>query len=122
MQRITVPGGWVEFREPEETPERLRRKVLLLSSNTGALQERLASNEDVAISDVEFFTAFNDAVALCLITQWSFANPLTTDGLQDLPGNVYDEIIKHVQPLTPRLMPNFGVDPSPKAPTENFSA
>lgn len=123
MQRITVPGGWVEFREPEETPERLRRKVLLLSSNTAGLQDRLTQNDDnLGANDVEFFTMFNDAVALCLITQWSFPHPLTTDGLQDLPGNVYDEIIKYVQPLTPRLMPNFGVDPSPKAPTENYSA
>ena len=124
MNRQTVQGGWIEYREPEAVPERLRREVTRLSTR-GA---RFATLGDVDPSEMSeqdmegmtsFMSEFNDAIAICLISQWSFDIPVTKDGLLDLPASIYDEIIRHCTPLVSRLMPSFGVDPNPKVPTEN---
>lgn len=117
MQRVTVTGGWVEYREPEDVPERLRRRVTMLASQAPAQAANQESN--LTESDMEFFMAFNDAVALCLVVAWSWDEPVSLDGLQNLPGRVYDEIVKYTQGLMDRLLPSFAVDPNPKALTEN---
>jgi hypothetical protein len=35
--------------------------------------------------------------------------------LHELPGSAYDKIVAHGQSLVSRLLPNFSVDPDPKA-------
>jgi hypothetical protein len=123
MNRQSLQGGWVEYREPENVPERLRREVTKLSTK-GAKFSTLAEtdpaemNEDELESMTDFMSAFNDSVALALVSAWSFDAPVTKDGLLDLPASAYDEIVKHCTPLVSRLMPNFGVDTDPKAPTD----
>lgn len=112
MQRITVQGGWVEFREPEDVPERLRRKVITMApsaSRVVSVKDGEPVVEDLDQNGMDFLFGFNDAIALCLITAWAWPQPVSLEGLQDLPGNVYDEIIRYCQPLVARLMPNFGV-------------
>jgi hypothetical protein len=120
MQRVTVNGGWIDYREPEDTPERLRRRVTMLASQAPAVAARVG-NDSASIdeTDMSFLLGFNDAVAMCLIMGWSWEQPVTIDGLQDLPGRVYDEIVQHCQTLIPRLLPSFAVDVDPKAPTES---
>ena len=132
MNRLTVPGGWVEFREPEEVPEGRRREVMKLSSRGASFSEFLGEDDafqldkmsdDERDSAMEFMTAFNDAVAFALINAWSFEFPVSKDNLLNLPGVVYDAIVKHCSPLAKRLMPSFGADGAmdPKAHTEHFS-
>lgn len=119
MQRVTVHNGWVDYREPEDTPERLRRRVTMLASQAPAVAARVNGDSETSINeaDMGFLLGFNDAVAMCLVMGWSWEQPVSVDGLQDLPGRVYDEIIKHCQDLVPRLLPSFAVDVDPKAPT-----
>jgi len=130
MNRLTVPGGWIEFREPEEVPEGRRREVLKLS-NKGANFTKFydadgevdtdAMSEEERDAVTEFMTEYNDAVAYALINAWSFDLPVAKANLLELPGAVYDLIVAHCSPLARRLMPNFGVDGAadPKAPTES---
>lgn len=120
MKRLTVPGGWVDVREPEDVPERLRRRVTLLSSTAANMAERLADTPEAAqASDVEFVLNFNDAIVLCLVMGWSWDYPVTSDGLLDLPGPAYDAIVQHAQTQVGRLVPSFAIDPDPKATTAN---
>lgn len=123
MQRVSLPGGWVDFREPEDVPERLRRRVTTMAARAASLAQQVQkmSDEEVAVQgdDLEFLLEFNDAVAICLVMGWSWDNPVNTEGLIDLPAAAYDVIVKHGQTNVARLLPNFSVDPDPKALTEN---
>jgi hypothetical protein len=125
--RIDITGGWIEYRDPEDVPERLRRKVVNMSGTATKLAGRLmnldledpSSFEGVEITadDMEFLSSFNDAVAMCLVVAWSFDQPVTEEGLVELPKSVYDRIVGYCRDKVPALMPSFGVDPDPKAPT-----
>lgn len=130
MNRLTVPGGWIEFREPEEVAEKYRRNVMKLSQR-GARYSKYAlpdgSFDTEAMTEEEsgdligFMSDFNDAVAVALINAWSFDFPVTAENLLELPGAVYDLIVKHCSPLASRLLPTFSADDAddPKATTAN---
>ena len=125
--RVNVTGGWVELREPEEVPERLRRPIVNITMSGIPLQAKLDSlleNPEQADSNdlaqfMAFSTEFGDKAALAFIKEWSFPDPITSESIQDLPSKVFDEIQAAISPLANRLLPNFGVDVDPKAPTDN---
>lgn len=126
MKRENVTGGWVDYREPEDTPERLRRRVTTMAGKAAAIAQRMGGDSlpegqvvEIATDDMQFLLEFNDAVAMCLVMGWSFDCPVTSDGLLDVPAAAYDEIIRHGQALVVRLLPNFAIDPDPKVPTAN---
>lgn len=108
--RVDVPsGGWVEFRDPKVVTERLRRPV-----------KQAAAGFREGMPDEQAIVAFDetlDLACVALIESWSFG-AVTVDGLLDLQGPDVDAIHKHVEPLLPALMPNFGdlSDMDPKAP------
>jgi hypothetical protein len=115
--RVEVYSGWIQLREPELVPERLRRPVFEKSVSGVSFVD----NEDATINEdtMKFFSEFNDLVAIAMISEWSFEAPLTIDGMLDLPSKSYDEIRTAVSPFVTKLIPSFGVDPDPKATTEN---
>ena len=132
MERIdiTTPSGapeWVELRDPAEVPERLRRRVLAKGPKGAELFVRIGEldgDENAAAmalseDDLLFMREFDDTVALCFIAAWSFPHPVDADGLGELPGPVYDQIVTRTRPLVPELMPSFTVDGAmdPKAAT-----
>ena len=121
MKRENINGGWVDFREPEDVPERLRRKVTTMSSRAAKIAGKFEADEptDVEEAELQFLLEFNDAVSICLVMGWSFDAPVTVEGLLELPASAYDFIVRHGQANIARLLPNFQVDPDPKAPTEN---
>lgn len=123
MKRVSLPGGWVDFREPEDVPEKLRRRVVTKAAGAKGFSDRIGAMNAETVSmtedDMGFMLSFNDAVAVCLIMGWSWEYPVSEDGLQELPASAYDAIVRHSQTMVSRLMPNFSVDPDPKALTEN---
>lgn len=113
MQRLNVPGGWIDVREPEAVPERLRRNVVMLAT---AGQGLTTDGESFSPDDMAFVNQFNDAVAICLVAQWSWTDvPVSIEGLLELPIRAYEAIVQHGQKQVAALMPNFSVDPDPKA-------
>jgi hypothetical protein len=117
MQRINVSGGWIDLRDPKDVPEKLRRPVI---EKSVSLQEVVGKEEnDLTSGDLSNLFGLNDLIAVALVAGWSFAHPITLDGLLELSGSAYDDILKAVAPKTIELMPNFGVDPDPKVPIEN---
>ena len=111
MARQDVFNGWVELRDPDLVPEKLRRPLLEFAA-TGA-----SFNTDEATPEaIKFFSEFNDLLAVAVIEAWSFGD-VTLDGLLELPKRTYDEIRGLVAPLFTRLMPSFETDPDPKVIT-----
>lgn len=126
MSRIDVPNGWVELREPEAVPERLRRPVVqaitAMASDSAAVQAIQAADtpEDAAEhvpALMGAMSAMQDAAIVALVSAWSFGDTVTLDALLDLPGGTYDAISTLCMPLMEKMLPDFGPDPDPKATT-----
>lgn len=116
--RVEVYSGWVQLRDPELVPERLRRPVFEKSVTGASLVEGDGTNVDE--NTMKFFSEFNDLVAIAMISEWSFDAPVSAEGMLDLPSKTYDEIRKVVSPFIAKLIPDFGVDPDPKATIGNL--
>jgi len=117
--RIDVYNGWIELRDPDLVPERLRRPVFESSIKGQSLAQE--ADNGLTEQSVQFFSEFNDLVAIALIGSWSFGDTVTIDGLLDLPSKSYDDIRKATSPYLTKLIPDFGVDVDPKAITEQSS-
>ena len=119
MQRIDVPNGWVDFRDPELVPERLRRPVMHIAPKAFAIMAGVVELDDDdidaagdAMSEANFavLDRFSDNLILCMVTGWSFDLPVTAEGLAELPHTVYKAISEEAKKLIPVLFPSFGVD------------
>lgn len=118
MSRVDVAGGWVELRDPKTVSERLRRPVMAKASQLASVVSEVSKGEARIEGDsLTGMYEFNDLVAVALISEWSFEQPLTVDGMLDLPSATYDEIQKIVAPMFNQLMPSFEADPDPASPT-----
>lgn len=115
--RQEVYSGWVELREPNLVPERLRRPVFEKSI---AGQSLVDEGKDLDEATLKFFSEFNDVLAVAMISAWSFDGPVSLEGLMDLPSRSYDDIRKLVTPYVSDLIPDFGLDADdPKVITES---
>ena len=114
--RVEVFSGWLELREPKLVPERLRRPVF--EKSVGG-QDFIDDSVEVNEQAMKFFSDFNDLLAIAMIKEWSFESAISLEGLLDLPSRTYDDIRKVVTPFVSELIPDFGVDPDPKAIIEN---
>jgi hypothetical protein len=117
--RKDVFNGWIELRDPKSVPERLRRPVFQKSIEGASLDFESVDADSKAM---EFFSEFNDLLAVALISEWSFDAPITTDGLLDLPSKTYDDVRAICAPFLDELIPDFGVDIDPKVDTDNLNA
>ena len=116
MEHVTLKaGGTVDLRDVADIPERLRRPqrriqmmlaanpafsdVVKKASRTGvAAVDEFSEDQAVAMvsemgaDSFELLDQLNDTAILSRVMGWSFDVPVTADGLQDLPGAVYDEL------------------------------
>lgn len=119
--RHDLPGGqWAEFRDPADVPERLRRPITRLGPKAAQLVK--ADGAEISAEDIDLMYAMNDAVVLALATAWSFAEPITAEGLGNLPGPAYDALLKLAAPSVEALLPDFGPNPAPESPTVPLAA
>lgn len=126
MNKHEVAGGWVVLRDPKAVPERLRRPILL-KGNSIAKQSAAIADGSVEAANIDEETlsgmfAFNDLLAVALISEWSFPDAITVEGLGNLPGKTYDEIQRVVAPLVTAVMPDFEPSPEEDSPTEPSDA
>lgn len=114
--RVEVFNGWIELRDPDLVPERLRRPVFEKSIKASQLAADIETDPTV----LSFFSELNDVLAVALIESWSFGDSITETSLQDLPARTYDDVRKAVSPFVSRMIPDFGDDvENPKATTDS---
>lgn len=139
IRHVLSDNGWVELRETHEVTERLRRPVKTLSASllknkgfvtavsTAEAQDLAAlaeipddKQEEIVgqlADSMGVLADLQDAVAIARIAAWSYGDVVSVDGLLDLPGTVYDEIMKLCAAGTKDLMPDFGPSQDPDSPT-----
>jgi hypothetical protein len=116
--KLEIGENWVRLREPENVPEKLRRRVVTRSLAAKGIIDNLNGEVGITETEAEFISEFNDILILALVKEWSYEHPITSEGLLELGGRDYDAIFRECNGLLGRLMPNFEVDPDPKATTE----
>jgi hypothetical protein len=121
MPNIDVPNGWIELRDPKLVSERLRRPIMAKASQLSASSNKAAEGE-VDADSLNGMFEFNDLLAVALVKAWSFEEPITVDGMLDLPTASYDAIQKIVAPLLSELLPSFEASPEADSPTDPSDA
>lgn len=132
MSRHDVHGGWVELREPEDVPQRLRRKVISAigsiaadSSTVAALQASATPEEMVASvggNSFDTFLGLQDVAILALVSAWSFGPQVDAATFDEIGGRAVDDMATLCMPLLDRMMPTFAPDPDPKATSASLVA
>jgi hypothetical protein len=122
----TVPGGWIELRDPDDLTERQSRTVraAFAKVSTG-LREAMfttdtGTNTAAAVTDgdIEQLAHINDLVTVAMVTAWSFPDPISCETLEAMKVRTYDEIQKLTAPFVGAFtLLNFEPDPSPDSPT-----
>jgi hypothetical protein len=67
--------------------------------------------------DFDAMKAMEAATVLAFTRSWVFSQPLTPEGLTDLPKPVYDALVAAVEPLAKQLRPDFTESTDPNSPT-----
>lgn len=112
--------GWVVLRDPKTISERMRRPIIAKATAMRVVANKVTNaDDDDTFSEDEFLSlyAFNDLVAVAVISEWSWDFPVSLDGLLDLPAGDYDAVLKITAPLVSDLMPSFEPDPDADSPT-----
>lgn len=110
--RHEVSFGWVELRDPRMVKDRERKALLKFAA--GMKQDQVEEIGQALFQVHDFENLF----AVTFIDAWSFDEPVTVDGIGDLPWVTRNEITELIAPMWKELFPNFAPDPSEDSPTE----
>lgn len=120
MTHILLPDdAWADLADPRKVTERTRKPVmramaaLLAYRNTAAVDPAAVT---VTPEEMDLVTGLTEAVMVAMVTGWSFPAEISLDGLQDLPGDAYDQLRSAAGASTAALLPDFTVGPDPKVP------
>jgi hypothetical protein len=120
-EKREVTFGWVVLRDPRTVKDRERKAILTAAADLGdddldamvgrSRGERMSQGHD-----------WENVFAATLIQEWSFAEPITPEGLAELSWVTRNDITELVAPLWGELFPKFEPDPAPDSPTEPSGA
>lgn len=127
MNKISLPGGaWAVLRDPKQVSERLRRPVTRLAAglNASGVLKGIEGEDGtgLTVEALDGMSDLNDAICLALVESWSFEQPVTADGLLDLPGAVYDSLREQASKFTTALLPDFSPTAEEESPTAPSNA
>ncbi|MFC0438754.1 hypothetical protein [Kutzneria buriramensis] len=146
MSKTTVDlgkHGTATLRDPEDVPEKLRRRVQRANLASQIFVEELRTRGDIPadidLSDVdeqttrtigrivmtehpEYMEQQQDAVILALVEDWPFEYPKTAEGLAEIPGTAYDKLLAACKALEPLLSPNLTAPTPPEAGNTPFDS
>ena len=79
MNKVEVTNGWIILRDPKQVPERLRRPLVTRSPKAyKMIQDGI---DDLEVAELEFFSEYNDLLAIALVAEWSFAPQVNLEEL-----------------------------------------
>lgn len=138
--RVQLPGGWADLRPVSDITERMRRPIKRLSTRLtsypgfmeavaqgNAAGGELTSEQQLAIAAsmgeaFDVLEELQDALVVAVTRGWSWQQPVSADGVLDLPGPALDALRQAVSPWQTAMNPSFEPDPAPTSPTGPSSA
>lgn len=120
-EKKEVTFGWIVLRDPRTVKDRERKAILATAADLGdkdldAMMQR--SRGERITQGLDFENLF----AATMIQEWSFEEPITSEGLAELSWVTRNDITELVAPLWGELFPSFAPDPAPDSPTVPFDA
>lgn len=117
---VEVHGGWIRMKDPETVPERDHRLIDQEWQDLSIADRRLMRAPDPPKGSAEpkpmdllskegAATLFrmNDIGAVIVIDAWSFAAPITPDGLASLPRKTYQAIQEATSKPVAAMVPDY---------------
>ncbi len=135
MSRLDLPDGeWAELASPRKVSDRRRRAFLSAMSDSSAATADLPqivnpraeeAGQPATIADPERMTGAQtelqfhafDLLILCFVKSWSMPEPVTLETVEDLDTGSKDVLLTKCLSFMAELMPDYGPDVDPKAPT-----
>lgn len=146
ITRHELPGGgWADLRDQADVTERLRRPVRAIQmklardpafkdvvadaskknvTSMGDIDESEALSMATAMGDesLGLMDELNDRLVIARVAGWSYEGEVTLDGLQDLPGPVYDKLRELCAEGALQQGPDFSPTTEADSPTEPSTA
>lgn len=128
---VVIPGGSAVLRDPGEMTERQRRAVrgplLAVAADLtgGEIPADGHAPETVHLTPGVGGLIFQirDAAIVAALISWTLELPLPTlESVQDLPGDVYDALVKETEGVFTGLGVDFSPSPDPESPTRQPSS
>lgn len=117
--RVDLPDGWAELRDPRKVTVGQRRpaedaQIDLIDAARPDQIEAIKRGDEEALfrigapgSLIRAMRKLNELLVVALVDSWSFGAPVSIDGLLDLPGPSYEELLTQAAPLARELMPDM---------------
>lgn len=140
--KVLPSGKSVTLRHPDDVSERLRRpirqamlrvrgEIMEAGRNAASAWQNATTPEEKKAAETtmmalpsqmtederEADALGTDLGIVALVEGWEYEQPISVEGLLDLPGRDYDALRKLVQPLVNDLFVDASPDPNPGAPT-----
>lgn len=142
--RVDLPkDNHAILRDPEDVPERLRRRireairpvsaeVLLRQQEVARMDDdpkaddgtigpkaraMLAIQHAMTNEEADAYQGAADHTIVALVESWSYPQDITIEGVLDLPGRALDILRGAVNPLAAKLYLDTSPSPNPTAPT-----
>jgi hypothetical protein len=114
--KIDVTFGWVTLRDPRTVKDRERKAILAAAMDLSDedLQTMLDRSKGASMAEAH---DFENVFVSTMVGEWSFDEPVSSEGLAELPWVTRNEITELVAPKFRELFPSFEPDPEPDSPT-----
>lgn len=129
MPTVQLPDGHAELRDPSEVTEAGSRGIdrASLQIPPGRRQAFADLEKDpdkekklagmFTAEDFDAMKAMEAATVLAFVRSWVYSQPLTPEGLAELPKPTYDALVAAVEPLAKQLRPDLSESTDPDSPT-----
>jgi hypothetical protein len=134
IMRVELPDGWAELRDPRKVTVGQRRpaedaQIDLIDAARPDQIEAIKRGDEEALfrigapgSLIRAMRKLNELLVIALVESWSFEAPVSLDGLMDLPGPSYEELMTQAAPLARELMPDMTPEAAETADGEKISS
>jgi hypothetical protein len=136
MNRVTLPNGYADLRDPADVRERQRRPLKRIQAQLAARPafaqavtaaqrqgkgKALSADAQLKIAAgmgdaFDLLEDLNDYLVVALVAGWSYGDDVSLEAVQDIPGRDLDALREACAPFLAAIMPDFEATPEADSP------
>jgi hypothetical protein len=122
MSRIELPDGqWAELLDPKKVNERKRRAYISAMSEYQKSKAGIADASGFGAEQQDLLDKAFDLLIVCLVSSWSFEQPVGVEALADFGTDVFDPLKSACLKVAKDVLPDYSPSPDPTAGGEKSS-
>lgn len=118
MRVELADGAWAELLDPKKVTEKKRRRYIAAMSEYHHSRGTLTDPRQLGAEQQELLDTAFDLLMVCLISAWSFDQPVSVEAFEDMSTDVFDALKRACLKLSTDILPDYSPDPDPKASTD----